>query len=353
MNLVGIARLAAQSPVLEAKRRVEYLELPSRSYITRCMTPRMPFEWMINPYRGCEFGCKYCYARYTHEFMELREPRQFEEKIFAKHWNAAGFRAELRRIPRGERIALGTATDPYQPAERRYELTRRMLEVIAGERGVRLWITTKSDLVARDVELLKTIAQRNEIGVALTITTLDEKLARLLEPYAPRPSLRIAALRKLTGEGIPCGVLCCPLMPLINDSERNIDAVARAASEAGAGWMHGNVLFLKQSAAQVFLPFLEEQFPKFARRYRERFRDHAFLRGEYPAMIAERVRAVRERYKLNVRAESHWSEQFFNGEQMSLFENAPPRIPSSFFAEPAYDTARGSATGTRARSAGC
>ncbi|MCP5112699.1 MAG: radical SAM protein, partial [bacterium] len=119
-HLVGIARLAASGSLLEAKRRVDYRELPTRRFITRCRSDRVPFDWTINPYRGCEFGCKYCYARYTHEFMELRDPWDFETKIFAKRWNVDSFREELRKIDPRQWIAIGTATDPYQPAERRY-----------------------------------------------------------------------------------------------------------------------------------------------------------------------------------------------------------------------------------------
>ena len=317
-KLVGIAKLASESEELEAKRRVVYRELPTRSFFGVCTSERMPFKWMINPYRGCEFGCKYCYARYTHEFMELRDPRQFEEEIFAKQWSEAAFRQQLRKVPIGEPIAIGTATDPYQPAERRFGLTRKMLKAIAGERGRTVWITTKSDLVVRDLDVLQEIESRGgHVHVNMTVTTLDEVLARMVEPLAPRPSLRMAAVRKLTGSGIQCGVLCCPLMPLINDGERNIDAVAREAADAGARWFYGNVLFLKPCAKQVFLPFVERQFPKLARRYRERFERAAFLRGEYVDMIGERVKAVREKYGLTHKASEYRAQDL--DDQLSLF----------------------------------
>jgi len=126
-QLIGIAKLAAEGALLEQKRSLEYIELRSRSLLNRCSSSRMPFQWTINPYRGCEFGCKYCYARYTHEFMELREPEDFETKIYAKNFDVRAFRAELARVKHGEEIALGTATDPYQPAERRFRVTRRIL----------------------------------------------------------------------------------------------------------------------------------------------------------------------------------------------------------------------------------
>src|SRR5712692_6353564 len=194
--------MAAESPCLEAKHRVEYRELPARSYLARCDSPRMPFRWTINPYRGCEFGCKYCYARYTHEFMELRQSEEFESKIFAKQFNPELFAAELRRLPAGESIAIGTATDPYQPAERRYQVTRRMLEVFARMRGLRLGITTKSNLIERDRDLLLEVARGHYLTVAMTITTIDADLARLLEPKAPRPDLRLEAVRRLSAAGL-------------------------------------------------------------------------------------------------------------------------------------------------------
>src|SRR5580704_15697246 len=195
MELVGIARLASRSELLEAKREVQYFELPARSILNRTR-PNMPFQWTINPYRGCEYGCKYCYARYTHEFMEMA-PEEFEDKIYAKSAAAHLLRQELGHIDRKDYIAIGTATDPYQPAERRFGRTRSILEVFARERGRHLTITTKSDLVARDLDLLREIARANVLGVNMTITTLDEKLARLLEPRAPRPALRLETVRRL------------------------------------------------------------------------------------------------------------------------------------------------------------
>src|SRR5580704_8436080 len=295
-ELIGIAKLAAESPSLEAKRQVEYFDLTTRKFLAKCDSPRVPFNWMINPYRGCEFGCKYCYARYSHEFMELRDPLQFERKIFAKHFNAATFREELSRLPLGETIAIGTATDPYQPAERRFRVTRAILQVFGATAGFRIGITTKSDLVVRDLDLLRELTRRHYVSVHMTVTTTDRELARLLEPMAPRPDLRIAAVRKLNAGGVRASVFCSPIMPLINDSDPSIDAVARAARAAGARSFGGNVLFLKSCARDVFLPFLEEHFPLLVRRYRERYQRTAFLRGPYPDLIYERVQQIRKRY---------------------------------------------------------
>jgi DNA repair photolyase len=297
-RLVGIAKLAAESDLLEAKKAVEYFELPTRKLLNRT-TERMPFVWTMNPYRGCEFGCKYCYARYTHEFMELRRPRDFEEKIFAKRFVASTLRAELRKTDRAEPIAIGTATDPYQPAERRFELTREILTVFAGENGRRVSITTKSDLVIRDTALIQSVARANVVHVHVTITTPDEKLARMLEPRAPRPELRLNAVRTLSAAGIQTGVFANPVMPFLTDSEQNLDALAAAAKAAGATFLGGGLLFLKPCSRQVFLPFLEKNFPALVPEYERMFRGTAFLRGAYAETIKERVRRIRARHGLS------------------------------------------------------
>ena len=318
-KLIGIARMAAEAPCLEPKRRVQYFELPARSYLARCDSTRVPFRWTINPYRGCEFGCKYCYARYTHEFMEMHEPEQFERKIFAKAFDASRFRQELHGLPLGETVALGTATDPYQPAERRYGVTRHMLEVFTGIAGLRLGITTKSDLIARDIELLKEVSRRHYLTVSVTVTTVDRELARMLEPMAPRPDLRLAAVRILADAGLKVVVGCAPVMPLINDGESSLEALAREAAAAGAVSLWANVLFLKPCAYQVFLPFLEERFPELVRRYRERYERVAYLRGAYPEMIQERVKQIRKRHGLDRKADPAEPELWPHDRQMSLF----------------------------------
>jgi DNA repair photolyase len=312
--------MAAEAPCLEPKRRVEYFELAARSYLARCDSTRLPFRWTINPYRGCEFGCKYCYARYTHEFMELRDPQQFERKIFAKTFNPARFREELRALPLGESVALGTATDPYQPAERRYGVTRKMLEVFAGIAGLRLGITTKSDLIVRDLGRLKEVARRHYLAISVTVTTVDSELARALEPMAPRPDLRFAAVRCLADAGLKVVVGCAPVMPLINDSEESLDALAREAGASGAVSLWANVLFLKPCAYQVFLPFLEERFPALVRKYREQYQRVAYLRGGYPEMIQERVEKIRQRHGLDRKTRWPEPELWPHDPQLVLFD---------------------------------
>ena len=306
-GLVGIARLASQSSSLEAKRTVEYFDLPARSLLNRTR-PGMPFTWTVNPYRGCEFACKYCYARYTHEFM-AREPEEFENRIYAKANVPELLRRELRKTARHEGIAIGTATDPYQPAERRFRKTRSILEVMAKEQGRSLSITTKSDLITRDLDVLLAIQRCNSIHVNITVTTLNTKLARLLEPRAPRPDLRLNAVRQLAEAGIPVGVFPNPILPLITDQEPSLDRLAKAARDHGASYFGGGVLFLMPAAQKVFFPFLQAQFPHLLRRYEERYRAAAYLKGSYPDTIKARIQMIRERYGLgNSPAKQPWPE---------------------------------------------
>ena len=317
MALVGIARLAAESPILGSKKSVEYFEIATRSILNRTK-PNMPFQWTINPYRGCEIGCKYCYARYAHEFMEM-DPFSFEERIYAKTAPAVLLRQELAKVDKRDHIALGTATDPYQPAERRYGRTRAILEVFAKEQGWHLGITTKSDLILRDLDLLKTIARRNVLGVHMTITTTDEKLARLIEPRAPLAELRLEAVRRLRAAGICVAVFPNPVMPGITDSEASLDAVAKAAKEAGAQSFGGGALYLPSASQQVFLPFVEREFPHLAARYRETFERSIHLSRRYKDALAEKIRRIRDRYQFTSSAMDYRPELWAEDEQMALF----------------------------------
>lgn len=271
------------------------------SLLNRCQSARVPFHWTINPYRGCEYGCKYCYARFTHEFLERRELDAFETEIYAKDWDLGSFRKELARVKPGHVIALGTATDPYQPAERRFERTRKILEAMTMLRGASVCITTKSDLVGRDAALLKEISQHNKIVVTLSIIALDRDFARLVEPYAPRPDLRLEAVQELSQAGVSSGVIATPVLPLLTDSEENLESVAKAAKKAGADYFFAGVLFLKPAAQRVFFPFLAERFPQHLRRYEINYRAGAYLRGAYPEHIAALARQIRDRVGLTAR----------------------------------------------------
>ena len=294
-HLVGIAKRAAQSPSLDSKRRVEYFHLASSSLLNRCHNARLPFEWTINPYRGCEFGCRYCYARYTHEFLGLENPREFEEKIYSKAAVAEILQKELRQDPGGA-IAIGTATDPYQPAERLYHTTRSILQTLAEFRGLRLSITTKSALVTRDIALLRELAGSNAVQVNMTITTLDDELAGKLEPRAPRPALRLGAVRRLAEAGIRVVIFAMPVLPGITDAPENLEAVARAGAAAGAQSFQTNLLFLMPSAQKAFFPFLDEQFPRWASLYRQWYSRGAYLRGKTEDRMQTLARRLRWKY---------------------------------------------------------
>lgn len=295
-TLVGIARLAAEGESIRLGHEVEYLTLPARSLLNKCNTPRMPFTWTINPYRGCEFACKYCYARYTHEFMELRDNTEFERKIFIKQQAAHLLRHDLRKVKAGEEIAIGTATDPYQPAERRYEVTRGILEEFALHRGFQIGIITKSQLILRDVELLRRIAEHNHVSVNITITTLDTQLARILEPRAPRPDLRLNAIRLLNEAGIPCGVSCAPVVPGITDRPKDLDALVGAARAHGARSIFANPLFLKPCSASIFMPFVEKEFPHLAENYRARYGKSAFVPEAYRKRIQQLMASLKRKH---------------------------------------------------------
>ncbi len=298
-RFVGIARLAAESPLVRERAEVEYFALESRSALNRESSGRMPFAWTLNPYRGCEFGCKYCYARYTHEFMEMWDGKDFERKIYAKTVSPERLRAELRQAKdKGLPISLGTATDPYQPAEKQLEVTRRMLEVFLEFEGLEFSITTKSVLILRDLELLRSVSKTHHFSVHMTVTTHDERLARLLEPKAPPPARRLEAVKQLSDAGIHVGVNAMPILPGLNDSEKHLDRLARAASQSGARFLYGNILFLMPSAMKQFMPFLEAEFPRLVKTYRKLYARSAYLNGEYKDRMTKLLADLRTRYGL-------------------------------------------------------
>jgi DNA repair photolyase len=298
-KLVGIARLAAEGESLRQGHKVEYSTLAVRSLLNHCSVDRMPFTWTINPYRGCEFACRYCYARYTHEFMEMRDGLDFERKILVKQHAAQLLRQELRRVRPGEEIAIGTATDPYQPAERLFEVTRAILEEFAKHRGYEIGIVTKSNLLLRDLQLLQEISRNNKLFVNLTITTLKVDLARLLEPRAPRPDLRLEAVGILNQAGVDAGVICAPVLPDITDSPQDLEALVRATAEVGGKYIFANSLFLKPCSAAIFLPFLEKEFPHLVNSYQQRYKKRAFLSRSYRQRLSQLMGQLRQKYGIS------------------------------------------------------
>lgn len=357
--LTGLARIAAEGKHAEDGHLVEFRTLDVRSILNRSVSRRrLPLDLSINPYRGCEFGCKYCYARYTHTFLAPRvsptfhespmigaetdtsgrmtlagpgrtapnyhDPNTFEQLIFMKQNVAWLLEQELKRADPALEIALGTATDPYQPIERHAKITRSILEVFARQEGRRLGIVTKSCLIERDVDLLRTIANRNKLVVHITVTTLDAALARKLEPRAPRPDLRLCAVKQLRENGITTGVLCAPVLPGITDSEAAIDGVARRAAAAGANFFAANALFLKPCSRATYLEFVREHFPALVGDYEQRFGAAEFAAPPYRRQLARAVARACRRYGLGVR--SYDGLLTPNGLARGMRRVAPPEI---------------------------
>jgi len=231
----------------------------ARTILSRNQSPDIPFDVSINPYRGCEHGCIYCFARPTHAYLDLSPGLDFETKLVAKP-NGPDLLREALRKPGYEPlpIALGTNTDPYQPIERRYELTRTILEVLEEHRHPAT-IVTKSALILRDIDLLARMARAGRLHVYVSVTTLDRSLARTMEPRAAAPERRLDTLRELADAGIPCGVLAAPMIPALNDHE--LDRILEAARDAGVRQAGYILLRLPHEVAPLFEEWLRAHYP--------------------------------------------------------------------------------------------
>jgi DNA repair photolyase len=451
--------MVAESEHVDAGHDVEFRSLGVRSILNRSVSKRMKWMvWSINPYRGCEFGCRYCYARYTHEFLapavgdgedrgraegsgrrmaagaavgpsldpsavvrglpllggdtsallrddkreelgqreqeagfstsfrfgrndkleelrtgndkleevgsefelgfwaglskdfvdcegnagpstslrfaqddrvgeeekagfstplrsgrndkvekvDLRAPEAFERRIFVKSHAAWLLEQDLRRLAKQgrseEEIALGTATDPWQPIERRAQVTRSLLEVLAAHDGLRLGVVTKSTLIERDIDLLQEIGRRSALVVHITITTPDAELARKLEPRAPRPDLRFRTVQRIRAAGIRCGILNSPLLPGITDSAEAIDRMAALAKSVDASFFAASPLFLKPCSRPTYFEFVREHFPHLQVLYEERFRNMDFASRPYRERLRALVRASCARHGVGERS---------------------------------------------------
>jgi len=254
--------------------RTLYLRDPSRTVIAHNDSPDVGFSSSINPYRGCEHGCIYCYARPTHEYLGFSAGLDFETKIVVKEDAPELLREELMSPKwQPEVIAISGVTDPYQPIERKLEITRRCLQVLAEFRNPTA-IITKNHLVTRDIDVFSELARYKAISVAVSVTTLDADLARIMEPRTATPELRLDAIRQLSAAGIPTAVMVAPVIPAITDSE--MPAIMAAAREAGATSAGFVVLRLPWAVAPLFERWLEEHFPDRKDKVLNRIRD---LRG--------------------------------------------------------------------------
>ena len=282
----------------------------TRTIIARNDSPDVPFDRSINPYRGCEHGCVYCYARPSHAYFGLSSGLDFETRLFAKPDAARLLDAELRRPGyRVSPIALGTNTDPYQPIERELKITRQILETLQ-RFGHPFTIVTKSALVARDLDILAPMAARNLCRVFVSVTTLDREIARTLEPRAATPQRRLGAIGALSAAGVPTGVMAAPMIPALNDTE--LEAILAAAAAAGARSAGYTVLRLPHEIKDLFVEWLQTHAPLKANHVlslvREtrggRLNDPQFgsrMRGtgRYAELIAARFRLACKRLGLN------------------------------------------------------
>lgn len=277
---------------------IRYFDAVAKGVLNSPESTGMSF-WSINPYVGCAFGCAYCYARYAHRYVadravsavpsdaaeleELPPWLSFERRIFVKRNAAEVLRETLRvrgqgsrvkgangidRLWRGETVVIGTATDPYQPAERTYRVTRGLLEVLAAERGLSVVVITKSALITRDLDVLRELSNRSAFTVHLSLITMDRDLARRIEPRAPTPEARVRAVERLAGAGIDVGINIMPVLPGITDRPAMLDAVVRRVAGAGASHINACALRLRTTARRRYLPFIESEFPALAGAYR-------------------------------------------------------------------------------------
>jgi DNA repair photolyase len=305
----------ASLPVLDQRARgTTFIQLSVRSVLNTPASTHMGF-WSINPYVGCEFGCTYCYARDTHKWTveravgrkggslppyrltALPSEEAFEKEILVKA-DVAEVLARTLNPTRlaGSSLVIGTATDPYQPAERRFRLTQQILEVLRSYHGLSIEIITKSPLVTRDIDLLQALSRQNEVNVNISLATADPRLARRLELRSPVPAARLRALRRLTAGGIYAGLIVAPIIPGITDDWAGLARLMEAAKEAGARYVIGSALRLGSAARLRFLPVLEREFPELYERYRRHYATSDMASRSYQDALTRRLNALRQAF---------------------------------------------------------
>jgi len=291
-------------------------ELEARSALNAVQG--MPFKWSLNPYKGCGHACGYCYARAYHSFLDL-PASSFETQLFAKLNVADVLRAELRRPSwRGDHIAVGTATDPYQPIEGQYRLTRKCLEELADVDNPGS-VTTKGTLVTRDIDVLSDLAQHTDFGVNMSLISLDHDLLRRLEPNAPGPTSRLRAMERLSQAGIPVSVYLSPVLPGITDQQESIAEVVRAAAEHGASDVWTGALRLAPGVKEHFMEIVEREFPHLESGYRRLYGSGTNAPTPYQLKVEGQVRAARRAEGLVATAARSEGASAVRRGQMALF----------------------------------
>ena len=278
--------------------KVRYDEIQATTVLNRVRG--MGFGWSLNPYQGCAHGCHYCFARRYHFIRDLDPGEDFSGTVYVKLNAPEVLRRELSRASwKYETVAVGTATDPYQPIEGKYRLTRRCLEVFCAKANP-INLVTKGTLVVRDQDVLAELAHRAGCTVCFSMTTLDDELARRLEPGTPPPRKRLQAMERLSLAGVNAGVLLAPVIPGITDSDGNLEEVVRGAAEHGARFLEANTLFLKEGTKEHFLGFLERDYPRLREPYRLLY-PGAFAPWDIENGLQERISHLKRIYGLGER----------------------------------------------------
>lgn len=291
----GFTFAAPHDPVIGTSAGVTFMEMTAKSVVNRVRGTRLSDFFSVNPYRGCEHACAYCYARYTHEFLDRRPGEEFQRRVYVKVNAPEAFLKDLRRtrdIGR-QQILFGSATDPYQPAEARFTLTRRMLEQLLPLKGLSVGIVTKSPLVERDVDILAELARRHDLEVLVSCAFSETKLQRSLEPRVVSPDRRMQAIARLSQAGIPTGLLCAPVIPGVNDGHEALVKLFRTAREAGASSAFGQTLFLSKATREPFFQWLRANRPDLVDAYGRGYREGLELRPDWKEVVDERLWAAR------------------------------------------------------------
>jgi DNA repair photolyase len=301
---------------------VRFHEVEAKSAINRVPGNALPFSWTVNPYRGCTHSCVYCFARPTHRYLDLNAREDFDREIVVKVNIPERLRAELARPSwKGETIALGTNTDPYQWVEGRYGLTRAIWEVML-EAGNPASVLTKSPLLTRDIDLFKQIDDVAGFQASLSIPTLDEAAWRATEPRTPHPRKRIEAVAELSAAGIPVGVLVAPLMPGINDSPEQVERILELCAEAGADSVGGLGLHLKGEVREIFLDWLRSQRPDLVPHYERLYAGGAFLPKPERERIGRLISTSRRRAGIG---DSGWRDGVRRNREIARISRRGPR----------------------------
>jgi DNA repair photolyase len=276
---------------------VIFEEIECKTALNRVDTPNMPFRWTLNPYRGCQHACTYCFARGTHEHLGYDAGRDFETRVIVKVNAPEVLRRDLTREGwRRELVAIGTACDPYQQAEMKYSLTHRLLKVMR-DCANPVSIVTKSPLVVRDADVLQQLTSEASVTVNFSVSTLDEPIWKRIEPETAKPMKRLQAMQLLAERGIRVGVLMAPVLPGLTDDPANLEAVVQAAREHGASFIHDNVLYLKPGTKEWFMPFLREAYPHLSERYAKFYRG-VYAPRTYSQEVHRAVDGLRRKYGL-------------------------------------------------------